>query len=222
MNGLNLHTSVLRKLFEHVYFINGTAYAGKSTMIHMLSQKYNGICCAENYIEKYFDLIEPEQFPNLCYFQTMSGWQEFLSRSPETYESWAWGCSREGAELEILELIRCTQENKKVFVDTNIPLEILREISDYEHIALMLSEPAIAVDRFFERPDKDKQFLYARLLEAEDPKRSIENFRRCLERLNSEDVCNEFERSGFYVLKRDDSRSPEETLAQLERHFKLV
>ena len=31
--------------FNNVYFINGTAYAGKSTMVKMLAEKYNGIAC---------------------------------------------------------------------------------------------------------------------------------------------------------------------------------
>lgn len=32
-------------------FINGTAYAGKSTMVAMLAEKYNLIHCGENYHE---------------------------------------------------------------------------------------------------------------------------------------------------------------------------
>lgn len=35
--------------FSNIYFINGTAYAGKSTMVKMLAEKYNGIACEENY-----------------------------------------------------------------------------------------------------------------------------------------------------------------------------
>ena len=35
--------------FDNVYFINGTAYAGKSTMVKLLAEKYNGIACEENY-----------------------------------------------------------------------------------------------------------------------------------------------------------------------------
>ena len=33
----------LKKQFKNVYFIIGTAYAGKSTMIKMLSEYYDGI-----------------------------------------------------------------------------------------------------------------------------------------------------------------------------------
>ena len=36
-------------IFENVYFITGSAYAGKSTMVKLLAEKYNGIACEENY-----------------------------------------------------------------------------------------------------------------------------------------------------------------------------
>ena len=35
--------------YNNVYFINGLAYAGKSTMAKMLAEKYDGILCEENY-----------------------------------------------------------------------------------------------------------------------------------------------------------------------------
>ena len=35
--------------FDNVYFFNGTAYAGKSTMVKRLAEKHNGIACEENY-----------------------------------------------------------------------------------------------------------------------------------------------------------------------------
>ena len=217
-----MDTKLLKKLFEQVYFINGTAYAGKSTMIKMLSEKYDGICCGENYIEKLFSLISPENQPCLCYFDTMSGWPEFLSRTPEAYDAWVEGCSREGTDLEIIELIRCTAAGKPVFVDTNIPLEVLREISDYRRVAIMLSDQSLSVNRFFDRPDKEKQFLYQRLLEMPDPEAALANFRRCLEKINSPEHYRAFEESGFIVLKRNDCWNLEETMAVLEQHFGLV
>ena len=43
-------------IFENVYFITGSAYAGKSTMVKLLAEKYNGIACEENY----HDVLLPE------------------------------------------------------------------------------------------------------------------------------------------------------------------
>ena len=47
-NALTDPSKIVMK-FENVYFINGTAYAGKSTMVKLLAEKYDGIACEENY-----------------------------------------------------------------------------------------------------------------------------------------------------------------------------
>lgn len=71
------------------------------------------------------------------------------------------------------------------------------------------------------RPDREKQFLYRLMLEEPEPEKSLENFRQCLERINSPAVYDEFSHSGFRVILRDDNRSIEETLALVEREFGL-
>lgn len=83
---IEIESNILRNLFRNVYFINGTAYAGKSTMVRMLAEKYDGICCGENYHMEFLNLADPAHQPNLCYMQTMSSWQEFVSRTPEEYD----------------------------------------------------------------------------------------------------------------------------------------
>ena len=219
---MNISDNLLRRLFENVYFIIGTSYAGKSTMVRMLSEKHGGVFCGENYHDVLMDLIDPEHQPNLGYFRTMSGWQEFVSRTPEQYAAWIDGTAREAAQLEIIELIRRTGEGRKVFVDTNISFEALHRISDYRRVAVMLSDPAVSVSRFFDRPDAEKQFIYQQLLQAPDPDAAMANYRAILERINRPECCRELENSGFFCLKRDDSRTPEQTMAILERHFGLL
>ncbi len=85
----------------------------------------------------------------------------------------------------------------------------------------MLADPEVSVRRFFERPDREKQFLYRLLLEEPDPERALENFRRCLERVNSRERYDSYLHAGFPVLLRDDGRSVEETLALVEECFGL-
>jgi polynucleotide 5'-kinase involved in rRNA processing len=36
-------------VFNNVYFINGTVYSGKSTMVRLLAEKHDGIAYEENY-----------------------------------------------------------------------------------------------------------------------------------------------------------------------------
>ena len=65
--------------------------------------------------------------------------------------------SRKCIEIEILELIKLAANGDKVIIDTNIPPNVCREISDYDHVAIMLCDPPdICATRFFENDDPDK------------------------------------------------------------------
>jgi hypothetical protein len=109
-----------------------------------------------------------------------------------------------------------------IIVDTNISLEKLHEISDKDHVLIMLADPMISVNRFFERPDREKQFLYKLLLEEDNKELALDNFRNCLKRINNKERYDKFLNSGFNVIIRDDNRSIEETLLLVEKAFKLV
>ena len=207
--------------FKNVYFINGTAYAGKSTMVKLLAEKYNGIACEENYHNRLLPGLDKEEFPGLTYTRDLEDWHDFIRRTPDEYEAWI---RRTSKECEILELgilgELCTQE-KPVFVDTNISIETLKTVAEHDHVLIMLADPEISVRRFFERPDRDKQFLYQLIMEEPDPEYALDNFRHCLMRINTRENYERLLNSGFSVILRDEGRSVEETLALAEKTFGL-
>lgn len=207
--------------FSNVYFINGTAYAGKSTMVKLLAKKYNGIACEENYHDKLLTELKKEEFPYLTYTRDLTDWHDFIRRTPEAYEAWIDGVTKECETLELKILSEISQEDKPIFVDTNISLETLRTIVDHHHVLIMLADPQISVRRFFERPDKEKQFLYRLIMEEPDPEQTLENYRQSLMRINSQERYNRFLYSGFHVILRDEDRSIEQTLALVEKAFHL-
>ena len=207
--------------FDNVYFINGTAYAGKSTMIKLLAEKYNGIACEENYHDELSDSLDSREFPGLTYMRDLQDWSDFIRRTPDEYEAWIKQTTKECTVLEMRILEKLSKQEKPIFVDTNIPVEVLAEISDKGHVLIMLAEPDISVKRFFERPDKEKQFLYKLLLQEENPAEAIENFRECLKRVNSEETYNRFLNSGFHVILRDEKRTIDETFLLVEDAFQL-
>lgn len=214
----------LKNKFKNVYFIIGTAYAGKSTMIKMLSEKYESIMCEENYTSKVFKEynVNPIDYPNLSYNDSHS-MEEFVNRTPDEYYNWLRSNEMEVTPIEISELTKFTSQypDKKIFVDTSIPMEILKIISDYEHVAVMVCEPSISVDRFFERPDFEKQIIFRAIKNSPNPEATLLNFRKCIEKNNSIERYNYFLNSGFYVFKRDDLLSLEQTMNILAEHFKL-
>ena len=222
---MNIPYNIIKHYLKNVYFINGTSYAGKSTMVHLLAQRYDMIECGENYHARVSDHVAtPEIQPAISYFSTMSGWEEFLSRTPEEYAQWIKDVSREAAAFEIAELIRLSAEGKPIIVDTNIPVDVLRQIARPDHVAIMLSPQSMSVERFFDRSDPEKQFLLHKLEQMPDPEAAMANFRACLEKISSPENYAAMANSGFFTLeRRNDGRDTrEEVLQALARHFGLV
>ena len=208
--------------FPRAYFVNGTAYAGKSTLVKLLAERFGGIACEENYHDRLVPGLDKEEFPCLAYTRDLEDWHDFIRRSPEEYEAWYDGVSKECETLELRILRELCREDRPVFVDTNICLETLHAMAAPGHVLIMLADPMISVDRFFDRPDREKQFLYRLILEEPDPEKAMENYRQGLMRINSRERYDRFLRSGFPVLLREEGRSPEETMRLAAEIFGLV
>ena len=202
--------------FRNVYFVNGTAYAGKSTLVKLLAEKHGGIACEENYHNALLPTLDKNAFPGLTYTRDLKDWHDFIRRSPDEYEAWINRTSKECEILELQILSELVKEGKPIFVDTNISLETLKQISDREHVLIMLADPEISVNLFFNRPDKEKQFLYRLIMEEPNPEAALYNFRQCLSRINCRENYDKFLNSGFRMLLRDENRSVEETLRLAE------
>ena len=140
---MKIENNILKHYLKNVYFITGTAYAGKSTTVKMLADRYDMIFCGENYHSFVSDIVAaPDVQPDICYLKILTDWKEFVTRSPEEYERWIFSVGREAAEFEIAELISISRE-KKVIVDTNIPLDVLKEISDYHQPVISAAFAAV-------------------------------------------------------------------------------
>ena len=207
--------------FDNAYFITGTAYAGKSTMVKLLAEKYNGILCEENYHDQLLPALDSTEFPFLTYTRDLEDWHDFIRRTPEEYKAWIDGVSHECEILELRLLDELKEQRKPVFVDTNISIETLKDITPADHVLVMLADPQISVRRFFERPDREKQFLYRLIMDEPDPEKAMDNYRKGLMLINSQENYDRYLHSGFQVIIRDESRSIEHTLEMVEEAFRL-
>lgn len=95
------HEMISMMKFGNVYFINGTAYAGKSTMVKALAEKYDGIACEENYQDALLDGLDAREFPSLTYTRDLANWSDFVRRTPAEYSAWIDGCIKECTILEL-------------------------------------------------------------------------------------------------------------------------
>ena len=220
---IQISNNIIKHYLQNVYFINGHSYAGKSTMVRMLAQRYGMIHCGENYHDVFpREKLSRWKQPGLCYFDTMSGWEEWLNMTPEEHWNWIQEVSQECVEIEIMELCKLAAGGKKVIVDTNIPPDILREISDYHRVAIMLCDPPdITSQLFFNRDDPDKKFMMDRIKECKDPEATLKNFNSWALYHPKEEI--DWLHTGFFSVTRSDfvNDTREEVLAALAKHFGL-
>ncbi|MCM1333943.1 MAG: hypothetical protein NC084_06755 [Bacteroides sp.] len=221
---MKIENNILKYYLKNVYFITGTAYAGKSTTVKMLAERYDMIFCGENYHSTVSDKVAlPEFQPNICYLNNLEDWKDFVTRSPEEYERWIFGVGREAAEFEVTQLISMPRD-KKIIVDTNIPVNLLKEISDYNRVAVMLSPQSMSVERFFDRNDPEKQFILDIIKSCSEPEKVMENYRQGLALINSRKHYDELADSGFFtVVRKDDGIDTREGVCDIiAKHFGLI
>lgn len=221
---MNISNNILKYYLKNVYFITGTAYAGKSTTVKMLSEKYDMIFCGENYHSVVSNVVaNPENQPEISYLNNLTDFRDFVTRSPEEYARWIFATSKEAAEFEIAELLSISKD-KKVIVDTNIPIDILKEISDYNHVAVMISPLSMSVERFFDRNDPEKLFILNAIESCENPAEVMENYKKGLALINSQENYDLYANSGFFTVVREDTQknTKEEVCEKIAKHFGLV
>ena len=221
---MKIENNILKHYLKNVYFITGTAYAGKSTTVKMLAERYDMIFCGENYHSEVADIVAtPEKQPDSCYIKNLTDWKDFVTRSPEEYARWIFDTAKEAAEFEVAQLISIAAD-KKVIVDTNIPINILKEISDYNHVALMLAPQSMSVERFFDRSDPEKQFILSVIDSCDNAEAVMENYKRGLALINSQENYDAHAQSGFFtVVREDDGKDTrEEVCDRIAKHFGLI
>ena len=221
---MKIENNILKHYLKNVYFITGTAYAGKSTTVKMLAERYDMVFCGENYHCSVSDIVAaPDVQPDMCFTKNLTDWKKFVTRSPEEYERWIYSVGKEAAEFEVAELIALSRD-RKVIVDTNIPIDVLQEISDYNHVAVMLSTQSMSVERFFDRNDPEKQFILSVIDSCENSDEVMENYRKGLALINSKKHYDEYADSGFFtVVRQDDGKDTREEVCDIiARHFGLA
>ena len=221
---MNISNNILKHYLKNVYFITGTAYAGKSTTVKMLSEKYDMVFCGENYHSAVSDVVaNPENQPEISYLNNLTDFRDFVTRSPEEYARWIFATSKEAAEFEIAELLSISKD-KKVIVDTNIPIDLLKEISDYNHVAVMISPLSMSVERFFDRNDPEKLFILNTIESCENPAEVMENYKKGLALINSQENYDLYAKSGFFTVVREDNQkdTKEEVCEKIAKHFGLM
>ena len=159
--------------------------------------------------------------PNIHYFETMNSWEEFVTRDKFTYSKWLDDTSKELTLLEI-EYLLTLPKDRLIIVDTNITHDVLSKISDYSRVAYMVTTPEISRDEFFNRDDKEKQFLLNVIKNTDKPEENLRNYKETILYANRIEVIERFTKSGYcYTFRKTLEDDICDKFKRICEHFKL-
>lgn len=221
---MNIAENILKHNLRNVYFLNGTALAGKTTMAEALSKKYGFYHFNDNWHEERFEVYRSicnEKYqPQSTKKKETTDWEAYFSRSVEEFmaDNGDYGEYDEYIEFMIVELIKLSQD-KKVIADVGIPLKLLTEISDYDRIACLLASPKLVTCENYGKREDHREFLEC-IMSLKEPKKKIA-VQDELFRINVEKTYNDVRKYNLFNIVRTKESTVENTLKMLEMHFKL-
>ena len=212
---MKIADNIIKEHLKNVYFLCGGAYGGKTTMAKLLEERYGLIRYRQGDHEDEYAMIADIREQPVMAADRSDNWHGYFSQPPREYADRMMAGLREEAEFTVADLM-CIPRDKKVIVDGCIPLDILKAITDRDHVFLLFAPDEMKRRHYFDRADKDE--VYRFILSFPDGEELLENV---IEALN---IDNETERqsyinSGFRYLERTDSDTIEKTLSTIVEHF---
>ncbi|MDR2686930.1 MAG: hypothetical protein LBB75_04200 [Oscillospiraceae bacterium] len=221
---MNVAENVLRHNLQNVYFLTGTALAGKTTMSKVLAEKHGLILFNENWHEDHFQVFRSicteEYQPISTKKKETTDWEAFFGRSVEEFLAANAGRHENDEYLgfELIELIKLSQKGK-VIADISAPIALLTKISDYNRVACMLTSPALVTCENYGKRDDHREFLEC-ILSLKEPEKKIA-VQDELFRIGVEKTYEEVRRHRLFSIVRTSESTVENTLRLLEEHFML-
>ncbi len=221
---MNIAENILKHNLKNVYFLNGTALAGKTTMAAEISRKHGFYHFNDNWHEERFSIYrsicDDKYQPQSTRKKQTTDWEAYFSRSVDEFlaDTGGYGEYDEYIEFMLIELIKLSQDTK-IIADVGIPLKLLTEISDYNRIACLLAAPELVTCENYGKREDHKEFLEC-ILSLKEPEKKIA-VQDEIFRINVEKVYEDVRKYGLFSIVRTDDSTVEGTLALLERHFGL-
>ena len=220
---MNIAENILKHSLQNVYFLAGTALAGKTTMTALLSKKHNLIPYYEDWNGKSmleFQSICNEKYQPQSNQHKHTDWEAHFGRTVEEFLADEARSENDNAYLQfaIIDLIKISQNNR-VITDLYMPISLLPEISEYSRVACLLASPEIVNCENYGKRESHKSFLDC-LLSLKEPEKKIavqdEVFRIGVERM-----FEEVRKNNLFNIVRTEESTIEDTLEKLEKHFQL-
>jgi hypothetical protein len=213
---MNISNNILKHHLKNVYFLSGTACGGKTTMSKIIADKHGFLLYEDNiYYGEHKEIATPEEQPNLT--RKFPSWEYYFNRPVPEYSKWLSDSSSEELEMILVDLLRLPSD-KKIIVDLDMTPEVAKQITDYNRVAFLVTEPEFVIKDYYDR-EHHREILEC-IMSLPDPDKALKNSNDLMI-YGTEKTLNNVYESGLFYIKRDENSTIEKTLSLLEKHFEL-
>lgn len=211
---MKFQDNVIKEYLKNVYFVAGTACGGKTTVSKELGRKYHiPVYASDEMFSLHQQISNAKNQPSMN--KSFKDADEFFGRTVEEYRDWLVRNTREDLEFVIMDLIKLSQ-NGPVICDCHLTLSEAEALTSSDRIVFLIKEPTDPVNDYCERPDH--RDFNAFIHSAADVEVAKAKCGEALKSLNGKHY-REIKKSDYFWLERDVSRSVEETVELVAKHF---
>ena len=206
-----------KEQFKNVYFITGTATGGKTTISKALADKYGWLRYdVDERFDEHKKLSNPIKQPNMN--KTFKNADEFFLRDTNEYVQWLKDNSAEQMEFILADLVELSK-SQTVVCDLHLTVEEADKIANLNQVVFLIRENnKNIIEDYCNRKSHEgfKRFINS----CSDPNLAKRNCNEVL-RIVNEERCNMIKKSNYLYIERNENSTVENTLKQVEKHFKL-
>lgn len=212
---MKIENNILKHYLKNVYWIGGTACAGKTTMSRTLAEKYNFYHYnADEMYQHYRKIAVPERQPYMCkHFEDLKA---YFSQPLDEYMHFLEMINRESFGMLLLDIIKIS-ENQTVIVEGHYPPELMKELASHDRIAFMMTDEKHIRKDYFDREDK---ICMLNAIRDAGNEMLLNHVLDVVVKSAASQVESGI-KHGYKTFERNETSTVESTLEALEKHFKL-
>lgn len=209
--------NVLKEYLKNVYFVTGTPCGGKTTISRELAKKYNlMVYDVDERFPNHLSMSNARNQPAMN--KVFQNADEFFGRTVEEYSKWILDNTREQLDYVIMDLISISQ-NRTVICDLHLTLEEADLLTEYDRIVFLIKNPLNIIDEYCNRADHEGVNRY--INSAANPELAKQNCNQTLEHIYRKKY-EQIKKSDYLWIERDCNSTVENTVRQVEKHFRLL
>ena len=214
---MKINDNYLKEQLKHVYWLNGSACAGKTTMTKKFVNEL-GFKTLENNVLKYRPFSCPIEHSALQMPNPNLDWNSWFNRPVAVYAQWLLDIAKEMMEFYVIDLLKMSDKQPAV-VDLGImPEAILAFIEKERIICLYTSSEEIEKLYFFR--DDHKMILDCINTHTLNPEKTIAHANKAIVRFSNE-IKNACINSGIKTIERTPHMTKDEQFKLICEHFRI-